>query len=109
MNGSSTIITSTSPPESPRYQLNDNFSLTINDIKLGDSSTSYRCTVTIDDPNISGTRDRVYNQLGRITVIVYGTSFSDVVLGVSGVFTNEGIFCMYMWGREFDTCMALLL
>ena len=75
MNGTSTIITSTSPPESPRYQLNDNFSLIINDIKLVDSSTSYRCTVTIDDPNIPGTSNRVYNHLGNITVNVYGTPF----------------------------------
>ena len=75
MNGTSTIITSTSPPESPRYQLNDNFSLIINDIQLVDSSTSYRCTVTIDDPNIPGTSNRVYNHLGNITVNVYGTPF----------------------------------
>ena len=75
MNGTSTIITSTSPPESPRYQLNDNFSLIISDIQLGDSSTSYRCTVTIDDPNIPGTSNRVYNRLGNITVNVYGTPF----------------------------------
>ena len=98
MSGSSTIITSTSPPELPRYQLNDNFSLTINDIQLGDSSTSYRCTVTIDDPNISGTNDRVYNQLGSITVNVYGMSFSHVLLVlVHGVFTNKGIFCIYIF------------
>ena len=100
MNGSLTIITSTSPPGSPRYQLNDNFSLTINDIKLDDSSTSYQCTVTIDDPNISGTNDRVYNQLGRITVNVYGTSFSHVLLGISGVFTNKGIFCTHMYSSH---------
>ena len=58
------------------YQLHDNFSLTINDIQLGDSSTSYRCSVTIDDPQRSRTDNVVYDQsqLGLITVMVNGES-----------------------------------
>ena len=75
MNGSVTIATSTPRSVLPGYQLHDNFSLTINNIQPSDSSTSYRCSVTIDDPRIPGsTHDVVYNQsqLGLITVMVYG-------------------------------------
>jgi len=59
----------------PGYQLHDNFSLTIDNIQTSDSS-SYRCIVTIDDPQISGTANRGYDQseLGSITVVVYGKS-----------------------------------
>ena len=59
------------------YQLHDNFSLTIDNIQTSDSSTSYRCMVTVDDPQIPGTTiDRHYDQseLGNITVVVYGES-----------------------------------
>ena len=83
-NGSSTIARSNPHSELlrdvlPGYQLHDNFSLTINDVQLSDSSTSYRCSVTINDPQIRGTSmDIVYdrNQLGNITVVVYGKSLS---------------------------------
>ena len=63
-----------SPPPLSGYVLHENFSLTINDIQLSDSSTSYRCTVTIDDPQVPGTNDQVYDsdRLGTITVRVYG-------------------------------------
>ena len=57
------------------YHLHDSFSLTINDVQLSDSSSNYRCSVTINDPQIlSGTTNVVYEQLGSITVMVYGTS-----------------------------------
>ena len=76
MNGSLTIATSTPRTSSrsvlPGYQLHDNFSLTINDAQPSDSSTSYRCSVTIDDPQISGTDNIIYGQLSSITVNVYG-------------------------------------
>ena len=80
-NGSSTIARSNPHSELlrnvlPGYQLHDNFSLTINDIQLSDSSTSYRCSVTIDDPQIPGTDNIIYNNLGNITVVVYGKSLS---------------------------------
>ena len=74
-NGNLTIATSNPHSVLPGYQLHDNFSLTINDIQLSDSSTSYRCSVIIDDPRISGTTgDFFYNrhQLGSISVAVYG-------------------------------------
>ena len=56
----------------PGYELNDNFSLIIYDVQPSDSSASYQCSVTIDDPQITGTTNVVYDQLGRITVVVYG-------------------------------------
>ena len=72
-----TIATS-NPRQSvlPGYQLHDNFSLTINNIQPSDSSTRYRCSVIIDDPQISGTQNVDYDQsqLGLITVIVNGES-----------------------------------
>ena len=73
-NGSSTIATSGSVL--PRYQLHDNFSLTIKDAQPSDSSTNYRCSVTIDDPRRPGTANVVYNQnqLPHINVMVYGKS-----------------------------------
>ena len=76
MNGSLTIATSNPRSVLPGYQLHDNFSLTINNIQPSDSSTSYRCSVTIDDPQIPGTQNVVYDQsqLGLITVIVNGES-----------------------------------
>ena len=75
-----TIATSNPPSVLPVCQLHDNFSLTINNIQPSDSSTSYRCSVTIDDPQddpqIPGTQNVVYDQsqLGLITVIVNGES-----------------------------------
>ena len=76
MNGSVTIARSNPRSVLPGYQLHDNFSLTINNIQPSDSSTSYRCSVTIDDPQISGTQNVVYDQsqLGLITVMVNGES-----------------------------------
>ena len=76
MNDSVTIATSNPRSVLSGYQLHDNFSLTINNTKPSDSSTSYQCCVTIDDPRIPGTHDVVYdqNQLGLITVMVYGES-----------------------------------
>ena len=74
-NGTSHIATSNPRLEFPGYQLHDNFFLTIDNIQTSDSSTSYRCMVTIDDPQIPGTTiDRHYDQseLGTITVVVYG-------------------------------------
>ena len=73
-NGSVLLAASSSPAQLSGYQLHDNFSLTINDIRLSDSSTNYRCTVTIDDPQVRGTDDEVYrsDRLGTITVTVYG-------------------------------------
>ena len=73
-NGNLTIAKSNTHDVLPRYQLHDNFSLTINNTELSDSSTSYRCSVTIDDPHISGTENIGYNQLDLITVMVYGKS-----------------------------------
>ena len=75
-NGTFRIATSNPHFVLPGYQLHDNFSLTINNIQTSDSSTSYQCIVTIDDPQIPGTTDRGYDQseLGRITVAVYGKS-----------------------------------
>ena len=74
MNDSTTIATSNPRSVLPVYELHDNFSLTINSIQPSDSSTSYQCSVTIDDPQISGTQNVVYDQsqLGLITVIVNG-------------------------------------
>ena len=60
----------------PGYHLHDNFSLIIYDVQSIDSSASYQCRVTIDDPQISGTTNVVYDQLDRITVAVYGMSLS---------------------------------
>ena len=74
MNGSLTIATSNPHSVLQGFQLHDNFSLTINDTQPIDSSTSYQCSVTIDDPQIPGTVNIVYNQLGSITVNVYGMS-----------------------------------
>ena len=76
MNGSVAIATSNPRSVLPVCQLHDNFSLTINNIQPSDSSTSYRCSVTIDDPQISGTQNVDYDQsqLGLITVIVNGES-----------------------------------
>ena len=72
------VIIATSNPHSvvPVCQLHDNFSLTIINTKPSDSSTSYQCSVTVDDPQISGTHDVVYDQsqLGLITVMVHGES-----------------------------------
>ena len=80
MNGNLTIATSDPRTSSrsvlPGYQLHDNFSLTISDVQPSDSSTSYQCSVTIDDPQVTGTNNIVYDQLGRITVVVYGESLS---------------------------------
>lgn len=72
-NGSVQLAAS-SLPQLSGYVLHENFSLTITDIQLSDSSTNYRCTVTIDDPRTSGTNDQVYDsdRLGTITVRVYG-------------------------------------
>ena len=74
MNGSLTIATSNSRSVLSGYQLHENFSLTINNIQPSDSSTSYQCSVTIDDPRIPGTVNIVYDQLGSNTVTVYGKS-----------------------------------
>ena len=73
-NGTFQIATSNPRFVFPGYQLHDNFSLTIDNIQTSDSSTSYQCIVTIDDPQISGTTNRGYDEseLGRITVVVYG-------------------------------------
>lgn len=73
-NGSVPLAASSSPAQLSDYQLHENFSLTINDIQLSDSSTNYHCMVTIDDPQAPGTNDQVYrsNRLGTITVTVYG-------------------------------------
>ena len=71
-NGSLTIAMSNPPSVLQGYQLHENFSLTINDAQPSDSGTSYHCAVTIDDPKIPGTVDIVYDQLGSITVNVYG-------------------------------------
>lgn len=71
------VLVSSAEPMQPKYQVNDNFSLTINNIELSDNSTNYWCTVTIDDPQIPGSvLDKVYDQrqLGYIAVTVYGTS-----------------------------------
>ena len=70
------VLVSSADPMQPKYQVNDNYSLTINNIELSDS-TNYWCTVTIDDPQIPGSvSDKVYDQqqLGNIAVMVYGTS-----------------------------------
>ena len=70
------VLVSSAEPMRLKYQLNDNFSLTINNIELSDS-TNYWCTVTIDDPQTTGSvRDKVYDdqQLGNISVMAYGTS-----------------------------------
>ena len=69
------------------YQLHDTFSLTINNIQLSDSSTSYQCIVTLNDPETTRNDDIVYNQnlgLGNITVRVYGKSL--------GICTDTCIF-----------------
>jgi len=74
-NGTFQIATSNPHFVFPGYQLHDNFSLTIDSIRTSDSSTSYQCMVTVDDPQIPGTTiDRHYDQseLGTITVVVYG-------------------------------------
>ena len=70
--GRSTIATSLSS----QYQLHDNFSLTIKSAQPSDSSTKYRCSVIIDDPQITGTNNVFYdkNYLPYINVIVYGKS-----------------------------------
>ena len=70
------VLATSAEPMRLKYQLNDNFSLTINNVELSDSTT-YWCTVTIDDPQIPGSvSDKVYDQrqLGNISVTVYGTS-----------------------------------
>ena len=89
MNGSFTIATSDSRTSSrsvlPGYQLSDNFSLTISDVQPDDSSESYQCTVTIDDPQKTGTNDLFYGQLHRITLVVYGESLS--------VYTHAHVIC----------------
>ena len=74
MKGGVTIATSISNNVLRGYQLHDNFSLTINNTELSNSSINYRCSVIIDDPQRSGTQNVVYNQLGLITVLVYGKS-----------------------------------
>ena len=59
------------------YQLHDTFSLTINNIQLSDSSTSYQCIAFLNDPQTTRNDDIVYDQsrgLGNITVRVYGKS-----------------------------------
>ena len=73
-NGSVPLAASSPPSQLLGYRLHNNFSLTINDIQLSDSSTNYRCTVTIDDPQAPGTDNEVYgsDRLGTITVTVYG-------------------------------------
>ena len=73
-NGSVPLAASSPPSQLSGYMLHTNFSLTITDIRLSDSSTNYRCTVTIDDPQAPGTNDQVYDsdRLGTITVRVYG-------------------------------------
>ena len=82
MNGSLTIATwdprTSSRSVLPGYQLSGNFSLTINDAQPRDSSTSYQCTVTFDDPQITGTNDLFYGQLQlrTTTVVVYGELLS---------------------------------
>ena len=72
INGNVTIAISNPRSVLPGYQLHDNFSLTIYNIQPSDSSTSYRCSVIIDDPQISGAQNVVYDQnyLGLITVMV---------------------------------------
>ena len=73
-NGSVQLVASSPPLQLSGYLLHTNFSLTITDIRLSDSSTSYRCTVVIDDPQASGTNNEEYgtDRLGTITVTVYG-------------------------------------
>ena len=73
-NGSVLLAASSLPSQLSGYLLHENFSLTITDIQLSDSSTSYRCRVTIVDTQAPGTNDQVYdsNRLGTITVRVYG-------------------------------------
>ena len=71
------LIIARSNPHSvlPGYELHENFSLTINDIQLSDSGKSYRCSVAINDPQITGTTGDFFynrNQLGNISVAVYG-------------------------------------
>ena len=70
--GRSTIATSVSS----QYQLHGNFSLTIKSAQPSDSSTKYRCSVIIDDPQKTGTDNVFYNEnyLPYINVIVYGKS-----------------------------------
>ena len=77
--GNLTIATSNPHSVLPGYQLHDNFSLTINYIQLSESSTSYRCSVIIDDPQRSGTTNVVYNQLSLITVNVHGKLLSECI------------------------------
>ena len=79
LNGNLTIAKSNPHSVHAGYQLHDNFSLTINYIQPSESSTNYQCSVTIDDPQISGTINIVYSQLGSITVIVYGKSLSGCI------------------------------
>ena len=72
--GNLTIAKSNPRSVDAGYYLHDNFSLTINDVQLSDSSSKYRCSVTINDPQIlSGTTNVVYEQLS-ITMMVYGMS-----------------------------------
>ena len=91
-NGNLVIASSNSHGALTGYQLHDNFSLTINYIQLSDSSTSYRCSVTIDDPQITGTNNIVYDQLGNITVEVYGMSLSECIsiYAQTHVFSSQG-------------------
>ena len=72
-NGSVPLAAS-SPAQLSDYQLHDNFSLTIIDIQLSDSSANFHCMVTIVDTQAPGTNDQVYrsDRLGTITVTVYG-------------------------------------
>ena len=72
------------------YHLHENFSLTTNDIQLSDSGKSYRCDVAINDPQITGTTGDFFynrNQLGNISVAVYGKS-------LFGVYTDMLILVM---------------
>jgi len=73
-NGISQIANSNQGSLMQGYQLHDNFSLTIDNIQTSDSSTSYQCMVTVDDPQIPGTTIDYQAELGRITVVVYGES-----------------------------------
>ena len=85
INGSVTIATSNPHSVLPGYQLHDNFSLTINDIQLHDSNTRYQCAVTINDPQLPGIDNVVYDQLGSFTVMVYGELSTTWVMGFKGV------------------------
>jgi len=81
-NNDNLVLVSSAEPMQLKYRPDDNFSLTINNIELSDNSKNYRCSVTIDDPQIPGSvLDKVYDQrqLGLIMVMVYAGDFDLMV------------------------------